>query len=84
MVGHSVVRELAYGQLLSSEFGAHRAESSLCGSKIDSPPAQHHLVVFGETPRAGAQTQLRLALDPALENSSGDYYSYSLRFPLLT
>ncbi|KAM8719201.1 hypothetical protein ACLKA7_011849 [Drosophila subpalustris] len=36
-----------------------------------------------KTPRAGAQTQLRLALDPALENSSGGYYSDSLRFPLL-
>ncbi|XP_034489879.1 retinol dehydrogenase 12-like [Drosophila innubila] len=38
---------------------------------------------FVKTPRAGAQTQLRLALDPVLENSSGDYYSDSLRFPLV-
>lgn len=36
-----------------------------------------------KTPRAGAQTQLRLALDPKLECSTGGYYSDCLRFPLV-
>ncbi|XP_030380769.1 retinol dehydrogenase 12 [Scaptodrosophila lebanonensis] len=38
---------------------------------------------FFKTPRAGAQTSLRLALDPALERSTGGYYSDSMRFPLV-
>ncbi|XP_017871612.1 PREDICTED: retinol dehydrogenase 12 [Drosophila arizonae] len=38
---------------------------------------------FFKTPRAGAQTSLRLALDPALEGSSGNYYSDCMRFPLV-
>nr|XP_036228490.1 retinol dehydrogenase 12-like [Bactrocera oleae] len=33
-------------------------------------------------PRAGAQTALRLALDPSLERSTGGYYSYYIRWPL--
>ncbi|XP_034489878.1 retinol dehydrogenase 12-like [Drosophila innubila] len=36
-----------------------------------------------KTPRAGAQTSLRLALDPSLDGSSGDYYSDCMRFPLM-
>ncbi|XP_036343888.1 retinol dehydrogenase 12-like [Rhagoletis pomonella] len=44
----------------------------------------HYLVKFlWKSPEEGAQTQLRLALDPALENSTGGYYSDSMRFPLL-
>jgi len=35
-----------------------------------------------KTPKAGAQTTLRLALDPTLEQSTGNYYSDSMRFPL--
>ncbi|XP_023174741.2 retinol dehydrogenase 12 [Drosophila hydei] len=38
---------------------------------------------FFKTPRAGAQTSLRLALDPGLECSSGNYYSDCMRFPLV-
>ncbi|EDV92435.1 retinol dehydrogenase 12 [Drosophila grimshawi] len=38
---------------------------------------------FFKTPRAGAQTSLRLALDPKLECSSGGYYSDCMRFPLM-
>ncbi|XP_062138484.1 retinol dehydrogenase 12 [Drosophila sulfurigaster albostrigata] len=38
---------------------------------------------FMKSPQAGAQTSLRLALDPSLEGSSGDYYSDSMRFPLV-
>ncbi|XP_054727791.1 retinol dehydrogenase 12-like [Anastrepha obliqua] len=34
------------------------------------------------TPRAGAQTALRLALDPKLERSTGGYYSYYIQWPL--
>ncbi|BFG02092.1 retinol dehydrogenase 12 [Drosophila madeirensis] len=37
---------------------------------------------FFKSPKAGAQTTLRLALDPSLEGSSGGYYSDSMRFPL--
>ncbi|ALC48688.1 CG3842 [Drosophila busckii] len=40
------------------------------------------LFVF-KTPRAGAQTSLRLALDPGLECSTGNYYADCLRFPLV-
>ncbi|KAM8719200.1 hypothetical protein ACLKA7_011848 [Drosophila subpalustris] len=36
-----------------------------------------------KSPRAGAQTSLRLALDPSLEGCSGDYYSDCMRFPLM-
>ncbi|KAH8396166.1 hypothetical protein KR222_004280 [Zaprionus bogoriensis] len=36
-----------------------------------------------KTPRAGAQTTLRLALDPKLEGATGGYYSDSMRFPLV-
>ncbi|XP_014089678.2 retinol dehydrogenase 12 [Bactrocera oleae] len=44
----------------------------------------HYLVQFlWKSPEDGAQTQLRLALDPALEQCSGDYYSDSMRWPLL-
>ncbi|KAH8386521.1 hypothetical protein KR093_001037, partial [Drosophila rubida] len=38
---------------------------------------------FMKSPSAGAQTSLRLALDPSLESCSGDYYSDSMRFPLV-
>ncbi|XP_017152219.1 retinol dehydrogenase 12 [Drosophila miranda] len=38
---------------------------------------------FFKTPKAGAQTTLRLALDPSLESSTGGYYSDSMRFPLV-
>ncbi|KAH8294537.1 hypothetical protein KR044_007733 [Drosophila immigrans] len=38
---------------------------------------------FMKSPRAGAQTSLRLALDPSLEGSSGNYYSDSMQFPLV-
>ncbi|XP_053952267.1 retinol dehydrogenase 12-like [Anastrepha ludens] len=44
----------------------------------------HYLVQFlWKSPEDGAQTQLRLALDPALQQSSGGYYSDSIRWPLL-
>jgi len=36
-----------------------------------------------KTPRAGAQTSLRLALDPSLEGSTGGYYSDCMRFPVV-
>ncbi|XP_054727790.1 retinol dehydrogenase 12-like [Anastrepha obliqua] len=39
---------------------------------------------FVKTPKAGAQTTLRLALDPALEKCTGDYYADLMRFPLLS
>ncbi|XP_060662997.1 retinol dehydrogenase 12-like [Drosophila nasuta] len=38
---------------------------------------------FVKSLRAGAQTTLRLALDPSLEGCSGDYYADSRRFPLV-
>ncbi|XP_043949001.1 retinol dehydrogenase 12 [Drosophila biarmipes] len=38
---------------------------------------------FFKTPRAGAQTTLRLALDPQLERSTGGYYSDCMRWPLV-
>ncbi|KAH8294534.1 hypothetical protein KR044_007734, partial [Drosophila immigrans] len=38
---------------------------------------------FVKSVQAGAQTSLRLALDPALEGRSGDYYADSMRFPLV-
>lgn len=38
---------------------------------------------FFKSPEAGAQTTLRLALDPALEKSSGSYYFDTIRCPLL-
>ncbi|XP_049312011.1 retinol dehydrogenase 12-like [Bactrocera dorsalis] len=38
--------------------------------------------LVARTPRAGAQTALRLALDPSLERSTGSYYSYYIRWPL--
>jgi len=37
---------------------------------------------FIKSPIAGAQTQLRLALDPVLEKCTGGYYLDSIRFPL--
>ncbi|XP_004531107.1 retinol dehydrogenase 12 [Ceratitis capitata] len=44
----------------------------------------HYLVqFFWKSPEDGAQTQLRLALDPALEQCSGGYYSDSLRLPVM-
>ncbi|XP_068141280.1 retinol dehydrogenase 12 [Drosophila tropicalis] len=36
-----------------------------------------------KTPRAGAQTSLRLALDPSLEKSTGGYYADCMRWPLV-
>ncbi|EDW62891.1 retinol dehydrogenase 12 [Drosophila virilis] len=36
-----------------------------------------------KTPRAGAQTSLRLALDPALECTTGNYYADCMRYPLV-
>ncbi|KAH8289619.1 hypothetical protein KR054_008065 [Drosophila jambulina] len=38
---------------------------------------------FFKSPRAGAQTSLRLALDPGLEKSTGGYYSDCIRWPLV-
>ncbi|XP_070853375.1 retinol dehydrogenase 12 [Drosophila suzukii] len=38
---------------------------------------------FFKTPKAGAQTTLRLALDPQLEGSTGGYYSDCMRWPLV-
>ncbi|XP_054087462.1 retinol dehydrogenase 12-like [Zeugodacus cucurbitae] len=38
--------------------------------------------LVARTPRAGAQTALRLALDASLERSTGGYYSYYIRWPL--
>ncbi|XP_055918966.1 retinol dehydrogenase 12 isoform X3 [Eupeodes corollae] len=38
---------------------------------------------FFKSPEAGAQTSLRLALDPALEKSSGSYYFDTIRCPVL-
>lgn len=38
---------------------------------------------FVKTPKAGAQTTLRVALDPALEKCSGDFYADSTSLPLL-
>lgn len=38
---------------------------------------------FFKSAEAGAQTTLRLALDPALEKSSGSYYFDTIRCPLL-
>ncbi|XP_036343889.1 retinol dehydrogenase 12-like [Rhagoletis pomonella] len=38
--------------------------------------------LVARTPLAGAQTALRLALDPDLERSTGGYYSYYIRWPL--
>ncbi|XP_039960366.1 retinol dehydrogenase 12-like [Bactrocera tryoni] len=38
--------------------------------------------LVARTPRAGAQTALRVALDPSLERSTGGYYSYYIRWPL--
>ncbi|XP_064536347.1 retinol dehydrogenase 12-like [Drosophila montana] len=38
---------------------------------------------FFKSPRAGAQTQLYLALDPALANSTGGLYADSFRCPLV-
>ncbi|KAH8339679.1 hypothetical protein KR074_002933 [Drosophila pseudoananassae] len=36
-----------------------------------------------KTPKAGAQTTLKLALDPQLEGSTGGYYSDCIRWPLV-
>ncbi|KAH8420005.1 hypothetical protein KR009_004791 [Drosophila setifemur] len=36
-----------------------------------------------KSPRAGAQTTLKLALDPKLEHSSGGYYADCIRWPLV-
>lgn len=38
--------------------------------------------LIARTPRAGAQTALRLALDLSLERFTGGYYSYYIRWPL--
>ncbi|EDX01004.1 retinol dehydrogenase 12 [Drosophila yakuba] len=38
---------------------------------------------FFKTPKAGAQTSLRLALDPKLEHSTGGYYSDCMWWPLV-
>ncbi|XP_043065808.1 retinol dehydrogenase 12 [Drosophila bipectinata] len=36
-----------------------------------------------KTPKAGAQTTLKLALDPSMEGSTGGYYSDCIRWPLV-
>lgn len=62
--------------MVRTELG--RYNENACSRAVISFFAQ---IIF-KSAKAGAQTTLRLALDPSLENVSGHYYADSMRFPL--
>ncbi|XP_055379508.1 retinol dehydrogenase 12-like [Condylostylus longicornis] len=75
--GTGVTVNCCHPGVVKTELGRHLIKNKT--KAFLNPIASYFL----KSPRAGAQTQLRLALDPSLEKTSGYFYLDCIRAPVL-